>query len=691
MTQLIEQAKQHQLAGRFAQAEEIYRQILAAEPRQSYVVFLLGVLCYQTGRAAEAIEMLQRAAAINPTVADCRHQLGLALVAAGRRQEAIAAFQKSIELRGDFGPSHNALGNELLAVGDVHGGIAAHRRAVELAPDVAGFWSNLGIALYLNQQQDEAIAAFKKAVALKPDFAEAFNNLGSALWLAGESAAAAEAYEKALAAQPTFAVAHENLGNVLRDLGRFGEAIAACRQAIALDPNSAGAYKSLGTSQRAMGDLDGAIASYQRAIELNPVGLDFHVNLALSHLYRAESEPSLQLEILRAWDERWVQPLVRQIQPFGNDRQANRRLRVGYVSPDFRNHSVAVFLLGIFANHNPESVEIFCYSGVQKPDAMTERLKKMVHHWRDINGTKDPEAAEMIRQDKIDLLVDLSGHTTGNRMMLFARRPAPVQVSYLGYAATTGLCTIDYRLTDAYADPPGMTERLHSETLVRLPRTFLCYTVPRDMPEVEPPPVLEKGFVTFASFNYLPKISSLSIGMWSEILKRVPGSRMVVKSLGLSDSAAKDLLLEKFAHCGISADRLRIHGLMDVEAHFAMYRDIDIVLDTYPYCGTTTTCEAIWMGVPVITLAGKAHISRVGVSLLSNIGLTDLIAQTSEGYIEIAEKLAGDTHRMSELRARQRQMMAQSPLMDGKTFTRNLEAVYRELWQRWLATNFGRG
>ncbi|HMD55082.1 MAG TPA: hypothetical protein VKJ65_11085, partial [Phycisphaerae bacterium] len=357
----------------------------------------------------------------------------------------------------------------------------------------------------------------------------------------------------------------------------------------------------------------------------------------------------------------------------------------GYVSGDFREHSVTYFLQGLFAAHDPGQVEIFCYADLRNSDHVTSRLKSFVHHWQNITGKSDSDVAEIIRRDGIDILLDLAGHTADNRLLAFARKPAPVQVTYLGYPGTTGLGTVDYRFTDAYADPPGQDDKFYSEKLLRLNNTFLCYEPPDVAPPVGPLPALKRsGAIIFGCLNMLPKINAKVVELWAQILKQTPESRMLLKNASLSDLSAREHLLQLFTNCGIGPDRLELHGWMaSSKEHLQLYNQIDLALDTFPYNGTTTTCEALWMGVPVVTLAGHVHMSRVGVSLLSNAGLPELIAQTPEEYVQIAVKLAGDLPKLNELRGTMRQRMQKSPLMDSRRFAHNVEEAYRNMWRNW--------
>jgi predicted O-linked N-acetylglucosamine transferase (SPINDLY family) len=359
-------------------------------------------------------------------------------------------------------------------------------------------------------------------------------------------------------------------------------------------------------------------------------------------------------------------------------------LRIGYVSADFRRHSVGHFLLPLLEHHDRQFGEVFCYCNLHVRDDFTERMKRNCGHWRNIFGLSDQEAASLVRSDAIDVLVDLSGHTAGNRLKLFALKPAPVQVTYLGYPNTTGMTALDYRLTDALADPPGMNDELNVEKLWRLPGCAWCYDPAEKGPDIQP---RENGPITFGCFNAFAKINELLVAIWAKLLERVPGSRLLVKSAGAGAVSAKGRLLEQFAKHGITGERIELLGwIADSMGHLNLYGRVDVALDCYPYHGTTTTCEALWMGVPVVSLAGRTHVSRVGVSLLGNVGVPELIAQTPPQYVQIATELGGDLPRLRELRRTLRGRMKQSPLMDAPRFARNIESAYRQMWRNWCQT-----
>jgi len=372
-----------------------------------------------------------------------------------------------------------------------------------------------------------------------------------------------------------------------------------------------------------------------------------------------------------------------------NKPDPSRKLRIGYVSADFRMHSVAYFIEPILARHNHEQFEVICFADELKSDEVTGRLQAYADRWHRITGWDHDRVIRLVREEQIDILIDLGGHTGPNRLLVFASKPAPVQITYLGYPATTGLSTIDYRITDAVADPPGMTERFFAETLLRLPDCFLCYCMPASAAPVvaSAPPASKNKRITFGSFNNIVKVSPRVLGLWARILQDVSNSRLVLKARGLDDPPTRQAILDRLKKFGVAVDRVDLWARHATLAeHLASYGQIDIALDTYPYHGTTTTCEALIMGVPVISLAGETHVSRVGASLLTTVGHPELIAETDQQYIAKAVELAADLPRLSELRQKLRRDVLASPLADEERFVLNLEAAYRDVWSKWCNT-----
>jgi predicted O-linked N-acetylglucosamine transferase (SPINDLY family) len=407
----------------------------------------------------------------------------------------------------------------------------------------------------------------------------------------------------------------------------------------------------------------------------------------MHHLnYVTRMMPAEVLAAHKAWAQRHLGRISGGFK-FENASDPDRKLKIGYVSPDFRGHAVSYFVEPVLMGHDRSKFEVYCYSAVHKPDAVTDRLKSRADHWRDITRLPGARAAEMIHADQIDILVDLAGHTSENRLDVFAHRPAPVQVNWQGYPNTTGLSAIAYRLTDEQADPAGTTEAFHSEQLVRLPRTAWCYRPPETCPDVSDLPAKQTGRFTFGSFNRLAKVSAFTIEMWSRAVKAVPGSRLLFKTAGLDEPATAKYVREQFARHGLEGDQLDLIGNdPSTQAHLERYSQMDLALDCYPYHGTTTSCEAMWMGVPGIVLVGTTHVSRVGLSLLTSIGLPELAARSADEFVEIAARVASDLDRLAELRRTMRQRMQDSPLMDQSGFCQDIEDAYRQMWRTWCAS-----
>jgi protein O-GlcNAc transferase len=640
--------KLHQ-AGRLAEAELCYRRVLAVQPNHADALHLLGVVANQVGRRDLAVELIRQAIQRNGHDPGYFYNLGMVLHAQGKRDEALTAY----------------------------------RRAISIKPDYAEALSNLGIALNEQDKRDEAVAAYRQAISIKQDLAEAHSNLGVALKEQGKRDEAVAAYRQAISIKPGYAEAHANLGVVLKDQGKLDEAVAACRQAISIKPDYAEAHSNLGVALNRQGKFVEALAAYRQAISIKPDYAEAFSNLLFCLNYDDKSTADHLFATHREWDERYGRQAARP-SAYANAREAGRRLRIGYVSADFRRHSVAYFLEPLLRAHDHERVEVFCYADVARPDAVTHDLRAFADHWLVTVGMADDALAQRISADGIDILVDLAGHTAKNRLRVFARKPAPVQVTWLGYPNSTGLNSIDYRLVDAITDPEGVSDAFASETLIRLKGGFLCYAPVADAPALSPPPSLTTGVVTFGSFNNPAKVSAATLDVWAALLARLPKARLLLKGKQFADAATRASFLARLGERGVPAERVELMAwLPGAAAHLALYHRVDIALDPFPYNGTTTTCEALWMGVPVVARRGDRHAGRVGASLLGQIGLTDLIAGSAEEYVKIALVLADDPARLNDLRYSLRPRMAGSPLCDAGAFARKIEAAFRAMWQHW--------
>jgi protein O-GlcNAc transferase len=451
-------------------------------------------------------------------------------------------------------------------------------------------------------------------------------------------------------------------------------------QALILEPENTDLLGNLAAVRQDQGRLPDAVALYQRAVDANPTSNVAHSNLLMSLNYRSDS-PS---ELLHA-HQKWANGLPSDQSKFPRRQenvgavQDNPRIKIGYVSGDFRSHSVAYFLEPILEHHDKKKFEIYCYASMDNPDSMTARMAALADHWRYIYAMTDAQLSSRIEEDSVDILVDLSGHTAHNRLSAFAQKMAPVQISWLGYPNTTGLKAIDFRFTDAVADPPG-SEAHHSEKLLRLPCGFLCYRAPENAPPIAPSPYMKNRYITFGSFNNAAKITPKVIKAWSSVMHKTPNSRLYLKARPFADSDVCADFLDQFSQRGIDQSRLELTGRTDsLVDHLTRYREIDIALDTFPYNGTTTTCEAMWMGVPIVTLCGNRHAGRVGASLLSRVGLENCVARGRDEYIKMAVALAENHDYLSRLRNELRDVMKNSPLCDAHLVTSKIENAYRTI------------
>ena len=580
----------------------------------------------------------------------------------------------------------------------------------------AGEYYNAGINRMDENDFGSAISFFKLAIRKKPDFVEAHNNLGISLAALGKDMQlqAMKSLRKAILIHPSFGEAHNNLGRVLTEMGRYSQAVRTCRKATELMPDNPDAYLNLGNACREKGLFLEALESYETVAQMKPASADPLCLIAglklangdpvgaIKYLKRAQqllpNDSNIQSNILFAmnyvsiysqqdifeescqWDSRYGGH--QSGLDFSDRHTETGRLRVGYISADFHHHPVGIFFQAIACNHNRQNIEVFCYSNMRSDDEVKREIVKCVEHWRDVEGMPDDDLFSLIQCDGIDLLVDLSGHTGGNRLPIFSRRAAPVQLSWLGYFNTTGLSNMDYVISDNDTVPPGC-EQWYRETVIRMPDNRFCYTPPVICPDVEALPAHKNGYITFGCFNNIAKLTPEVIEVWSEILKKVPDSKLVLKWKTLNDGTIRDYYRTLFSMYGIPRRQIELRKQSPLFIMRDEYNDIDIALDPFPYTGGITSCEALWMGVPVITLAGDRPVSRQTKGFLKVIGLDELSSDTTSGYIDCAVQLSGDLERLAVLRQGLRQRMVSSPLCDGVNFTQRLEDIYREMWQSW--------
>ncbi len=602
---------------------------------------------YQSGNLLKAEEYLRKAIAFQSDNAELYNNLGLVLQGIGKIDEAVEYFQKAISLEPNLSDAYYNLGNIFREKGNIDKAIDCYQKAIQHDNENYDAYVNLGIALKERGDLDEAIISYQKALNLNPENADAYINLSIALKEKGQLQEAINSCKRALNLDPENAYAFVNMGNALLYQGKHKEAEKYFRDALLKSPNFYLAYSNLLCS-----------------LNYNP---EYTCeNIFIEH--RRFSEKFEKTEPNKFFKRKY--------------RNRPSRLKIGYVSPDFRQHSVFYFIAPILSAHRHDKFEIFCYSNVLSEDNKTSYIKKFVDKWRNVVGMPDELVAQSVRRDGIDILIDLAGHTAGNRLLLFVHKPAPLQISWIGYPATTGLSAMDYKIVDSNTDPLGETEHYYSEKLFRMKDCFLCYMPDIDAPHLSPLPVLKQKHITFGSFNNFAKMNKDVVRVWSRILKAVENSKIILKSFSFVDENTRRNAIKMFADEGVEERVVELlPPVPSIKEHLELYGRIDIALDTFPYNGTTTTCEALWMGVPVITLAGKCHAGRVGVSLLTNVGLREFIAESGEEYVKIAVRLAEDIQRLKDLRLSLRDMMKQSPLMDAKGFTLSLERCFEEIWQ----------
>lgn len=701
-------------SGHLSEAEAIYRRILARSPRHAHTLNYLGTLLAASGRAEEGLDLLKRSVREAPQVPELHLNLGDALAASGRLEAAESALKRALQQRRS--PEALAkLGVVLLRQGKMQPAAHQLEQALKLAPESVDIRCNLAV---IRAQQDEAPAArrllagamalapahldalnataaldqqqgrlaeaagwLRRTLAVAHAFAPAHANLGMTLDQLGDRTAAARHDRTALALSPGDPNAWGNFGNLIQGQGRPTEAEAALRRATRLQPGNATAWSNLGRTLNAQGRFVDAVAAYRRALELDPHHAPARSNLIfLSHF-----DPSFTPERIFAEHVAFGQvhepELSRQRRPHANPREPERRLRLGYVSADLGRHPVGYFLAPVLPRHDPAAVEVVCYSDRAVEDDMTALFRSASSEFNRISGLSDDALAEMIRRDRIDVLVDLAGHTAGNRLLAFARKPAPVQVTWLGYYDTTGLTTIDAVLADPWEVEPG-DERWYVEKVVRLPTGRLCYGPPADAPKVSAPPAAAAGRISFGSFNHVAKLTDATLAAWGRILSAVPDARMVLRSPPLADATYRDRLAQRSRRLGLDPARLDM-GTATQRGILEAYGEIDLALDPFPFPGGLTTCESLWMGVPVVTLRGGHPVTRQSVSFLSRVGLPQLIADSVDDYVALALSLAQSPGRLAEMRRELRPRMAASSLTDGVAAARAVEAAIRGLWRSW--------
>jgi predicted O-linked N-acetylglucosamine transferase (SPINDLY family) len=605
---------------------------------------------FRAGRLSDAERAYEKVLKKNPRLFEALHRLGLVLLKKGEANAAAERFSQAILQRPGQAVLYDDLADALTEMGRFNESVAARQKAIELDPTFYRPRFLLGNLLGVMGRYDEAIAQFEAALKIRPDDAEAIHKIGFGHFSAYRLDEALEAYETAERLAPKNAAIKINLGH---------------------------AWSACGRHDRARASFDAAMALQPRVPEF------LSSRIFAMHFDRANDAGAL-LAAGRHWDATIAEPLQARIVPLNIDRQPDRKLRIGLVSPDFRKHVVGVSMEGLLAKRDREHFEVFCYANVRLGDDVTEKIRGHTDGWRDIFRCNDEKAAQIIREDRIDILIDLALHSFANRLPVFARRPAPVQVTYLGYCSTTGLSAMDYRLSDPHIDPGDAFAADYSEKTISLPRTHLYYGELNPSPEVSPCPSLSSGNVTFGCLNKFAKCSSAALDLWLTILRQLPGSRLLLHAL---PGKYLEDVRNKSEAAGVDADRLEFVGRQNWAQYIQTFSRVDVGLDPFPYNGGITTCDALWMGVPVVTLTGRTAVNRAGRSILTNAGLSELVADTPEQYVRLACELAGDVDRRRRLRGELRQRVLDSPLKDAGRLMGDIETALRGMWTSYCKSN----
>ncbi len=673
--------------GRTDEAMSSYRRALALKPGYAEAHRNLGNLHYELGNLDEAATCLRALLALRPNSFETHNNLGILLSKQGKLDEAIASYQQALAIKPDHAEAQNNLGLTFREQGRLDDAIASFRDALGIKPDYVDAQYNLGKALQSQGKLDEAADYYGKVLLLRPGMAEAHFLLGNIFNEQAKPKHAIASYRQAIAINPDYAEARHNLGTLLKDEGELDDAIDNLRKAYALRPDFVETHANLGGALLEQGRLDEAIASFRKALALRPNFAAAYSNLLFLHAYHATLDPAAYLAEARGWELACVSAqdrLAARSRKFQRSPLAGRRLRVGYVSGDFLHHAVTYFIEQLFAQHDRDTIELSAYSTSSVRDAVTDRLQAMVDHWVPVAGWSDASIRDRIDADGIDVLIDLSGHTARSRIGVFAHRAAPVQLHYVGFFASTGLTEMDYYLGDDLLTPPE-TDHHFSEQTWRLPRVSVSYKTVSDVPEPDWRPAGD-GTVWLGSFNDIGKLNPRTLALWAKVLHALPEGRLLLKTKGLADAGNRRRMLDALGKLGISAERIELQPNSEWADYIMQYNRLDIALDPVGgHGGYTTTCDALWMGVPVIHALGDRATSRMTASMLNAIGHPEWITHSDQEYIDKVVALARDVEQRKALRPLQRERMANSPLCDAEDLARHLEKAYREMFERWQA------
>lgn len=661
---------------RFSEAIDCYQNTIKIEPDNAVPHMVLGVIYKETGQLAQAELHYRKALELNQEYVEAYSNLGILLKETGRNQEAEDVYRKALNLQPDFVPAHNNLGMLLKSNGNLTEAEEHYRKALSVDPFNAVSYNNLGVTLKEQGKFLESEAYCRKSIECRPNYADAYNNLGLALDSQGRFDEAVEAFEKALECNPNDASVLSNFSVTLITQGQLDKAETSLKKALQIAPTFINLYINLGITFLAQGRPQAAEEICLKALEIEPECLSAKGNLLFAMNYSANHTVDECFAQAREYNA-MVNRLVNGSFAIWQTDSAPQRLRVGIVSADMRQHAVAYFLENVIKHLSPDIIELIAYTADGREDEVTARLKPYFSVWKSLVGLDDQAAAQLIYDDGVHVLIDLSGHSAGNRLPVFAKKPAPVQVSWLGYFATTGLDAMDYFIADEVGVPVH-NQNQFVEKIQYLPSTRLCFSVPDVQVAVSELPAKCNGYITFGCFQNIAKVGDDVLSLWAQVMQAVPNARLRLQTKALGDAIVAKSVLDRIANLGIDAERISVHGFDTREGYLAAHAEVDMILDTFPFNGGTTTCEALWMGVPTLTLAGNRLIARQGASLLSAAGMADWVAESRDEFVAKGVKYASDLDRLAKLRAGLREQVLASPLFDGQLFAKNLE---KSLWQ----------
>jgi predicted O-linked N-acetylglucosamine transferase (SPINDLY family) len=669
---------------RLEDALKLYDQAIAGAPEFARAHLNRGNALMALQDFDAAIEAYETASRLDPTLAGAHYNLGNAFARRRRYEEACSAYHRALSLNPKFVDAEVALGSALDELGKLEDAVLHYRRALQAQPGQAPVYGNLGAVLIKQQQFAEAAVAFRRALELDPKLTHLHYQLGLAFEGLGQSDAAIDAFQKMVQSHPDHGPSLRLLGVQLQLRGRLLESLACYRRVIELAPRDLVTNNNLGVVYRQLGRLDEAAASWRQAVEINSDNLAPHSNLIFLENSRTDASGTELIELARSFGVAAARQ-AKVLAEWPNSPEPERVLRVGFVSGDLCAHPVGYFLLSFLTALNAHAggrLELHAYSNYSSADEISARIQAQCHVWRQVSALNDEALVRQIGKDRVDILIDLAGHTGENRLPAFAWKPAPVQATWLGYLGTTGVAAIDYLIADHWTLPPEF-ESHFTEKVWRLPGSYLCFTPPAEDGSIGPLPALSNGYVTFGSFNNLAKVTPDVIALWARILKAVPGSRLLLKALQFAEPVVRQDMAQQFARHGVTSPSLMIEPPVPRADYLKPFNRVDIALDPFPYPGITTSVENLWMGVPFITLAGKTFMARQGVGLLNNAGLSDWVAEDEDEYVKLAALRAGDLQALQQQRQELRSRVHASPIFDAPSFARNFEGAMHDMWRAW--------